>query len=263
MTKLVDDRTVVVPLPRKPAPAVPAVARATPAEAQAAPEVAPSAPVDDESTVVIPRRAVDAQIAAKTAAPAAQPQPQPQTAPTAPVSAAHTSRRAAVWIAAAAVLLVLASLVWKQTSGPIVAPIATPNGDSPLVEPTAKPANDMSGDKKTSLPVEVPAKPVIAAPQPVIPAPVIAPTTTETAAPPKTAVTESPSSSASAAKAKAAAKEKARASRANAANADGDEDNPPARRSLRPARCEVLIERFGLGETVSAADQRFFQESCK
>ena len=98
----------------------------------------------------------------------------------------------------------------------------------------------------------------------IIPAPVTTPPANVINEPPKAAVTELPTASASAAKAKAAAnaKEKARASRASAVNADGRED-PPARRSLRPARCEVLIERFGLGETVSAADQRFFQESCK
>jgi serine/threonine protein kinase len=274
VTTLVDDRTVVVALPRKPTPAVPVLAPAAPVVARAASVqvVAPSAPVDDESTVVIPRRAVDAQIAAKTPAPILPAvQPQPQTAPAAPVAAASVKSRSVVWIAVVAVLIALAALTWKLTSPPAVSPTAAPTVDT-VTKPSAKPANDMSGDKKTSLPLPAPREPVQPdqpvgnAPETIVPAPVATPPAKAINTPQKT-VTESPSASTSAFKAKAAANakaaEKAKASRPAAASVDDGEDNPPARVSRRPARCEVLIERFQLGETPSAAEQRFFQESCK
>ena len=155
-----------------------------------------------------------------------------------------------------------AALVWKLTTGPAVAPLVTPTTDAKRIEPASPPANDTSADKKTSLPSDAPPKPVIAAPESVAPSLVTTP--------PKTTVTESATSSASAAKAKVVAKDKVKASRpdaSSASNAGEGEDNTPAparaNASKRPARCEVLIERFGLGEAPSAADQRFFQESCK
>ena len=268
VTRLVDDRTVVVPLPQKLAPSPVVAPPALPAFAE------------DDSTVVIPRRDLDAQIAAKKAVkkPAPVVEPQPQIAVKPELETAAAKSRSIVWIAAAAVLIAVAALAWKLTSKPAVAPITTPAPDTKVIEPvkpTAKPANDTSADKKTSLPIEAPPKPVVTAPEPAVSAPAATPpvnAATPSAnvitAPPKTAVTESPSSSASAAKAKAnaanaIAKEKAKASRVSASNADDGEDNPPARRSSRPARCEVLVERFQLGETLGPADQRFFQESCK
>ena len=289
VTTLVDDRTVVVPLMKKIAPlvstvapaspvvvhAAPAVVHAAPAVAHATPALAPPAPVDDESTVVIPRRAVDAQIAAKAPAPGAQPQLQPharpQTAPAAPVAAARAQPRSVAW-SAATVLIALAALAWKLTSPPAVSPSAAPAINT-VTQPSAKPANDTSGDKKTSLPLQAPREPVQPvgnAPETAVPAPVATPPAKAINTPPKI-VTESPFSSASAAKAKinaanaanATAKEKTKASRTAAVSVEDGEDNPPARTSKRPARCEVLIERFQLGETPSVAEQRFFQESCK
>jgi len=283
VTTLVDDRTVVVPLMKKiaplvsaAAPASPVVVHAAPAVAHATPAITPPAPVDDESTVVIPRRAVDAQIAAKAPAPVAQPQPlpQPQTAPAAPVAAARVKSRSVAWIAAA-VLIAFAALAWKLTSPPAVSPSAAPTINT-VTQPSAKPANDTSGDKKTSLPLQVPREPVQPvgnAPETAVPAPVATPPAKAINTPPKI-VTESPFSSASAAKAKvnaanaanaanATAKGKTKASRPAAVSVEDGEDSPPARTSKRPARCEVLIERFQLGETPSAAEQRFFQESCK
>ena len=248
VTALVDERTVVVPLPRKLAPSMPVVASPEPATL-----------TDDDRTVVMPRRDLDAQIAAKKKA---------ETARTAEAGATPKGSPKIIWIAAAAGLIAVAALTWKLTSTPTLAPITTSTTDTKLIAPVdakAKPGNDTSGDKKTSLPIEAPAKPVINVPDTItiIPAPVTTPPANVITEPPKAAVTELPTASASAAKAKAAAKEKAKASRATAASAENGADKPPARRSLRPARCEVLIERFGLGETVSAADQRFFQESCK
>ena len=254
VTTLVDERTVVVPLPQKRAPAVPAVASPEPATL-----------TDDDRTVVMPHRELDAQISAKKKA---------ETARTADAGATPKGAPKIIWIAAAAGLIAVAALTWKLTSTPAVAPVTTSTTDSKGIAPVdakatakTKAGNDTSSDKKTSLPIEAPPKPVINVPDTItiIPAPVTAPPANVIIEPPKAAVTESPTASASAAKAKAAAnaKEKARASRASAVNADGREDAPPARAGKRPARCEVLIERFGLGETVSAADQRFFQESCK
>ncbi len=250
VTTLVDERTVVVPLPQKLAPAMPVVASPEPAML-----------TDDDRTVVMPRRDLDVQIAAKKKAVTVP-------APTAQPAATGNKSRSVIWIAAAAGLIAVAALTWKLTSTPAVTPITTSTPDTKLIAPVdarAQPGNDTSGDKKTSLPIEAPPKPVINVPDTITitPAPVTTPPPNVITEPPKTAVTESPTASASAAKAKAAAKEKAKASRATAASAEDGADKPPARRSLRPARCEVLIERFGLGETVSAADQRFFQESCK
>ena len=260
--------TVVVAPPHKLAPA--------------APVIAPLALPDDESTVVMPRRDLDAQIAAKNVqkkpAPIAEPQPEITPTLTAPPEAAPAKSRSMVWLAGAAAVIAAAALVWKLTAGPAVAPLVTPTTDAKRIEPASPPANDTSADKKTSLPSDASPKPVIAAPEPVAPSLVTTP--------PKTTVTESAPSSASAAKAKVVAKDKAKASRPDAANAanasnasnassasnagEGEDNTPapapaPARAnaSKRPARCEVLIERFGLGEAPSAADQRFFQESCK
>ncbi len=258
VTKLFDDSTVVLPMPQR--------------RGRATPVVAPSAQptlMDDDSTVVLPRRDLDAQIAAKKTAKPTVPvaEPEPLVPPKPHAHAAPRQSRSVVWIAAAAVVLALAALGWKLATSPTPTPVATPSNDSKVTEPTSKPVNDTSADKNTSLPVEAPPKSVIAVPETVVPAPVSTPPPNVTAAPPKSAVTESPSPSPSApaAKAKVTAKEKAKGTRTSASNADTDarEDNPPARRSLRPARCEVLIERFGLGETPGAADQRFFQESCK
>ena len=250
VTKVVDDRTVV----------------------------SPTSP-DDDSTVIVPRRAVDAQIVAKKLepkpapvaehAPKISPKPLAASADTAPAKS-----RSMLKIAAIAVFIAVAVLAWKLSSRTAIAPVVTPpTPDTKLAEPQNKPANDTSADKKTSLPSEAPPKPVpvIVAPDPVVPAPVI---TTSTAQQ-KTAVTESPPASESAAKAKeakdakanakASAKEKAKAARAAASSvgeSDG-EDSPPARVSRRPERCNALMERFQLGESLSDADQRFMRESCK
>ena len=246
VTKSVDERTIVVPLPPNVAPAAPLV-----------PLVAAPTPPEDDSTVIVPRRMVDAQIAAKL------PQPKPT------LVAAPAKSRSVLWIAAIVVLIAIAALAWKLTSS---SSVTLPSPDTKRIEPPIKPADDTSSDKKTSLPSEAPPKavPVIVAPEPVADPVVAAPvTTTPPPARQKTAVTESPSSSDSAAKAKAnakaSAKEKAKAAReapSNAAEVDG-EDSPPARTSRRPERCNALIERFQLGESLSEADQRFMRESCK
>ena len=249
VTEPVDDRTAVAPLP--------------PNVAVVALKVAVPAPPDDDSTVMVPRRVVDAQIAAKL------PRPRPT------LVAAPAKSRSALWIAAIVVLIAIAALAWKLTSRSVVSSTATPpSPDKNLIEPQRKPAantNDTSSDKKTSLPDEAPPKAasVIIAPDPVANSVVAAPVITTPPAPKKTAVTESPSSSDSAANAKAAAKasakERAKAAReasSNAVDVDG-EDSPPARASRRPERCNALMERFQLGEALSQADQRFMRESCK
>ena len=266
VTKLVDDRTVVVPLPPKLAPAAVKVA---------------ASPPDDDSTVIVPRRAVDAQIVAKKLEPKPAPVAQvtPKIAPMPRSDAAPAKSRSLLWIAAIAVFIAVAALAWKLTSRPAVSPVVNPPAtDTRLTEPQIKPANDTSSDKKTSLPREAPPKPkpvpVIVAPDPVANPLVPAPVTTPPAAQ-KTAVTESPSSTEFAVKAKdakdakaaakASAKEKAKAARAAASNtgeSDG-EDSPPARTSRRPERCNALMERFQLGESLSDADQRFMRESCR
>ena len=217
----------------------------------------PPALPDDESTVVLPRRELDAHIAAKKVAnaPAATAQPKPESTPKLEPMAAPAKSRSIAWFAGAAALIAVAALTWKLTTHP--------STHTPPIEPskaTTPPINDTSADKKTSLPTEATAPPGTAAPEPIPPLK----TTT-------TLVTQSPTASGSVAKAKASAisnanamaKEKAKPPLGNAANADDGEDSAPVRASKRPARCEVLIERFGLGETPSAADQRFFQERCK
>ena len=223
---------------------------------------------DDDSTVVMPRRDLDAQIAFKEAARAATPAaaPKPQVAAKHQVEAAPAKRRNMVWIAAAAVLLAAAALTWKLTPSQSAAPVAVPGADSLVIEPAAKPVNDASVDKKTSVRVGAPSQPVMIAPETVVPAAIPAlPTNAINPAnpPPKAAVTETPTAAAPVATARAVAKEKAKASRPSASNADDGDNKSSARASKRPARCALLIERFQLGETPSAADQRFFQESCK
>ena len=261
-TRLVADRKVVVPLAQLQivAPAVPTTPVAT------LPALA-----DEDSTVVMPRREMDAHVAlkksAKVAIPAAA--PTPQVAATLHVEAAAANPRRIVWIAAATVLLAVAALAWKLIGSPTTAPTALHGADTKVRAPIVTPAIDASADRKTSVPLGTPSQPVNVAPDIAAPAPVTAPPTNPNNrnnpidAPAKTAVTETPSPAASATKAKAAPKEKAKASRASALSPDEREDNAPARASTRPARCEVLIERFQLGETPSAAEQRFFQESCK
>ncbi len=257
VTTLVDDRTVVVSLPQKLAPDV-----------AISPMAGAPALVDDASTVVMLRRDLDAQIAFKKVASAAMPAaaPEPQVAAKPQIEAAPAKRRNMVWIAAAAVLLAAIALTWKLTSSQTATPSAVPGADSKVIEPTAKPMNDASVDKKTSVRVAAPSQPVIIAPETVVPEPIPAlPThaTNPTNPPQKAAVTEAPTAAAPVANAKAVAKEKAKASRPSEPNADAGDDKSSARASKRPARCELLIERFQLGETPSAADQRFFQESCK
>ncbi len=256
-TQRVDDRTVLPLSPPKPVP------------------VAPT-PADDDSTVIVPRRVVDAQVAMKNL----QPKPTPVAEPVAntpakpPTEVAPAKSRSVLWIAGIAVVIAIAALTWTLTSRPAVSPTVTaPTPDAKRTEPQIKPTDDTLADKKTSVPGEAPPKPVpvIGAPDAIVPAAVSNP-------PPavqRTAVTESASASASEsavnAKAKAAAKahakEKAKAARAAAPNAtagDGDgEDSASARSSRRPARCNALMERFQLGEPLSDTDQRFMRESCK
>jgi serine/threonine protein kinase len=266
MTAVVLPTVQLSPPPaRSPAPAV-------------APDAQPTELVDD-STVVIPRRAVDAQIAAKNPAqtPVPVPQPEQQRAPEAQAEFHPEKPRTAIWIAAVATLFAMAALVWKLTLPPTVtvAPTKAPTtADTKAPELPVKPAKDTSADKKTSLPTEAAPKPVIVAPDAVVAPPVATKATTApTTVPIKTAVTEKPSSSASEAKANAnakegakeSAKERVRASKAAASTPDdGDDASPaPTRSSRRPERCDLLIERFQLGESISAADQRFIKESCK
>ena len=236
---------------------------------QSSPPPSPSPSLaDDASTVVMPRRDLDARIASRKAASAATPAAaaKPQVAAKSQVEAAPAKRRNMVWIAAAAVLLAVAALAWKLTSSQTATPAAVPGADSLVIEPTAKPVHDASVDRKTSVRIEAPSQPVIIAPETVVPAPItVLPTNAINPAnpPQKAAVTEAPTAAAPVAKTKAVAKEKAKASRPSVPNADEGDNKSSVRASKRPARCELLIERFQLGETPSAADQRFFQESCK
>ena len=234
-------------------------------------------PPPDGSTVVVSHRLVDAPISEKSMKP--KPSPPRGTAPELKISpkpnadSAPAASRSVVWIAAIGVSIVvaIAALAWNLTSR------RTPSSTAPSTAstPDTQPANDASTAKKTSLPNEVSPKPIpgIVAPNPAAANPIVAaPVTASTPpAPQKTTVTESPSSSEFAAKANATAKvkgnakEKAKAARAAASNvSEGTgEESPPVRASRRPERCNALMERFQLGESLSEADQRFLRESCK
>ena len=259
-----DERTVITPWQRLPVPAAPA-AQAAPA-APAAPAARAPEPLDDDRTVVVPRRAVEAQLAAsRPPVPMAMAEPKPGVGPKLSTATTPGRSRNVLWFAALAGLVAVAALAWKLMSSP-TAPDANPTSgsDTKRVESPAATGNDASPDKKPSISTEtLPSATVDSATSttttPGLTAPSIspaAPTTTPNSATPETTVIQSPSSNA------AIAKARAKPSRAVSALDEGTDRTPPRTRK-RPERCDALIARFGLGETLGAEDQRFFQESCK
>lgn len=223
-------------------------------------------PADDGGTVIAPRHKVDAPISEKMleslpldgAAAALKISPKPRG------NGEPAKTRSALGVAAIAVFIAfaIAAAAWKLASRPAQSPTA-PSPETTLAKPPIESANDASTNKKTSLPSEASPKPTSA---------IVAPVTTRTpTSPQKITVTELPASAESATKAdvaataKANAKEKAKAARAAAPNVieGAGEASPPVRASRRPERCNALMERFQLGESLREADQRFLMESCK
>ena len=246
-TLLADERTVVAPWQRLPAPSAP-----------------PMMPPDDDATVVVPRRVVEAQVLASRPAPKAE--PGPQIAQPAALAASAGRSRNVIWFAGLAGLIVVGALAWKLTASP-TAPEAkpAPAAGTTFSEPGAPGAatgNDTSVHKKPSIPAgALPSAtpgtatpgsttPETAAPGVTVPA---ATPTLPTTARPEATVIESPPSNAAIAK--------ARTTRSRAAEEGADRGT--ARTRKRPERCDSLIDRFGLGEALSAEDQRFIKESCK
>jgi len=220
---------------------------------------------DDDRTVVMSPRAVAAQVAAASAESA------PSVAATIATPATLKPQRTEsvtsstgtprlMWIIGMAVLLALVALVWKLTtkpavsvSPPVVAPAAPavpvePKATPPEQAPTIAPANDTIGDKKTSISSEAAANGSPATPRT---APVVPP------------VVKPPVAKAAAEKGKEAKEAKVKPSRkADAEESDGEE-RAPGRTVKRSDRCASLVERYGLGEMLSAEDQRFIRESCR
>ncbi len=254
-TRLVDERTVVAPPPRKPPPApapepipAPAAPIAAPVAAPiAAPVAAPIAALpDDDSTVVLPLRVVETQAAVAPPLLASPPAPTPASIQHARPTG---SSRTMIAVAAAVSVAALAGLAWKLTSAPPApAPAPTPT-PTPAPAPTPappipnaptrneklpfSPSNDLSDPKKTSLSVNPSLDTTLPTPPP---------------APPPAAAEA------------AAAKAKPKEPRVRPPVADNEAASGSRK---RPERCNVLMERFGLGEPVSDADQRFIRESCK
>ncbi len=274
-------RAPVAPIPAPPPPPTAPASSALPAQASVQVPVIADVPTpsstgntvditsyatpDDDRTVVMSPRAVAAQLAAASAASV----PSVATTSTAPATfqphhmegvTRSTGTPRLMWIIGVAVLLALAALIWKQsakpaasTSPPVVAPAAPvvpveTKAQPPEQAPLIAPANDTIGDKKTSVSPEAPAKVSTEAPR------------TATVAPP---VVKQPATKAAAEKAKEAKEAKGKPSRkADAEESDG-EDRAPSRAVKRSDRCASLVERYGLGEMLSAEDQRFIRESCR
>jgi serine/threonine protein kinase len=282
-SQLADDRTVVVTStkPRTVTVPVPAPQTARPAFDE----------VDDERTVVVPRRTAEAQVAAAenllpptsksalaqvvpaasatpttlpaTPAPvAAAPAPQPSPVANAAATPPQKSRNL-LWVGVAAGLIAIAGLAWKLTSSPL--PATSP---SPAPAPNAtfdkapglpsKTGDDTSAGKKSSVPVEL-----SSAPKQTI-APQANPNPAQSTDRPGS-VNPSSTKSASNAQPREDRKRETPAKKARAAASEGDdaEERSTTSARKRPARCDLLIERFQLGEALSEADNRFIRESCK
>jgi serine/threonine protein kinase len=215
-----------------------------------------SVAADEDRTVVLPRGAVDAQVAA--IASQSTPTPErgalPKSAPQKATLTTTTGRKpATLWIGGGlAATLAVGALMWTLASKPAtpaLPPLALPKATLPEQTPPIKLDNDAMGDKKTSLSPEAASAvaPDALKPQPVAPGdppvtlPVVKPPTAKPGA--EKAVTRVPR-------------------KTDALPNDG-EVRSPIRTGKRPERCSALVERFGLGELLSADDQRFIRESCK
>ena len=219
--------------------------------------------LDDDRTVVMPRRPAPAP--APTPAPAVAPAPharpqaaQAQSRPE-PASARSGSRNLWLGLAAAVVVVAVAVGAW-QMSRP-----ALPAGKSATPTNTQPPAtrNDTPAEAKPSLPKEAPTKPVAGPaasdrPADTLPAkpPVVAePTVTKPVVPPpKTA-----------AKQEGKARESSARSRQQEAapNDDDAAEVTSSRGSRQAARCVSLVESFGLGNVLNNEEQRFLRENCR
>jgi serine/threonine protein kinase len=273
---------VSAPLPAPasaPAPEVASKANATPPTPSAKAPSSPSAPtpsvippvavpedlLDDQRTVVTPRHSNPTVVTpplAETAAP--------------PATSAPGKKPRLLWLAGAGALALGALLAWRQGSAPVnttptnattapssAAPVATPGAVAP-----SAPSNDMFDSNKTSLPtsganVAPTAAPPSPLPSPAAPDPLPAakpvvktkPATANKANEPKTEVNTPVKVQPPAPVLKPTEADynaPAYPSPSNASNA-----------SKRPERCAALIDRYGVGEPLSADEQRFIRERCK
>lgn len=191
--------------------------------------------IADERTVVVPQP-MTAQATAAASPPSTPSTPTARPAREAERPVAPPAKpRPVVWFAAVAGVLAVAvaAVAWKLGSSPATSAAA------PIPS-----ANDVLLEKKPSIPIT---GGLLDSAQPATPAaPIVKPDTPQVqqSAPVVTAATPKP-----------------KPPRTKAVDEGGEAASTRSRK--RPERCNVLIERFQLGEAMSDADQRFIRESCK
>jgi serine/threonine protein kinase len=261
-------------LPRSPDNVAPEAAAQSVAQMQLMREMAAAEAIDDDRTVVMPRRPTTASGAPSSPTPAYEP--------------AGSGGRRGVWLAIAAVSVALiAGAAWKMTRPAVAVP--------PVIAPAAVPADDASASTKTSLPATPPIAPVSepkpeakdetkteTRAEPVVTPPVSRPTTEP---PPAKAADKAGDKAADLAKATAARPDgkttdlRTDSSKDPAVDPRKDSRNPRTRRPTetteddefasdravmrRPVRCSTLLETFQLGNPLSEDEQRFLKENCR
>ena len=223
---------------------VPAVAaEPVPKEIAAPPPSEALVEQDDESTVVMPRKASDGLVAIARATPASAAEATLVAKPTSTRSSLPR-RRASVllWLVALFGAVAAAFFGWKLSSAPVSPALAPPSAVSPPVTAPANPPDVAIEAEKSSISRQT--TEAVKAGVPEIAAPAI--------------VTSVPAE---------ARIEKSKARKLTPPAADGKatatDVGASSRTGARPERCTSLIERFGLGELLSAEDQRFIRERCR
>jgi hypothetical protein len=222
---------------------------------------------EDDSTVVVPRRAADEQVAASRKPPPARAagsvsKSPPDVTPYATPDAAPPGWRPLVWVAAVAAVVAAGALAWRLVAPSVVSLSTTaPATESKASLPPVGVGNDTSPDKKPSLPA---GGAPVESPDAVLKPPALAPTGTEKplSAPSAAGVANAPPRAETGRTERTKEATGKRVQKAASDNGDS-EDASSASNRKRPARCDVLIERFQLGEPLSEADNRFIRESCK
>lgn len=247
--------------------------------------------VDDDRTVVMPRRPATVVIAPPVSAPVpapapvappatapqpqvrAQPQPQPQPQPTPAAAPAKSGSSHGLLIGSAVLVVAAIALGAWQFTRP-KAPVAVT--ETPLQAPAVR--NDAPAETKPSLPKEAP---VVAPATPVVstvtdkPATDPAPVTPANAAPavqdpaPGKSVVTPPATTATKAAKQEKQESKAREPVArptasdDADTTEDDIDETPARANRRKARCVALVESFQLGNVLNNEEQRYLRDNCR
>lgn len=266
---------VPVPAP-KPAPA--------PSITQLMRDAEQAEALDDDRTVVMPRRPATVVVPPPVSPPAPSPavlvppvaatQPQaraqPSLRPTPAAAPAKSGSRGLLIGSAVLVAAAVALGAWQFTRPK--APVAAT--ETPSQAPAVK--NDAPAETKPSLPKEAP--PIVAPTAPVVstvtdkPATDPVPTTPAKTVPvvpepvaTKPAVTPPGSTAAKTAKQESKTREPAprAADSADADTTEDDIDETPARANRRKARCVALVESFQLGNVLNNEEQRYLRDNCR